>query len=70
MESELKLDISGSNQNEETGMQTQDEVDNNDEDNLRDYQLTRDRTRRQIRVPTRYSHVEIVSFALSVVEEL
>ena len=69
VESELKMDISGLDQNEETGMQAQREVDKSDEENLKSCQLARDRARRQIRAPTRYSHAEIVSFALSVAEE-
>ena len=34
------------------------------------YNLARDRARRQIRPPQRYAHAEIVSFALSVAEEI
>ena len=37
---------------------------------LQNYQLTRDRTRRQIRVPSRYAQAEIVSYALSVASEV
>ena len=33
---------------------------------LSDYQLARDRSRRQVRPPTRYAEVEIVSFALNI----
>ena len=34
------------------------------------YNLARDRARRQIRSPQRYAHANIVSFALSVVEDI
>ena len=39
MESELKLELSGSDQNEEIGVQAQGEPNNSDEENLREYQL-------------------------------
>ena len=69
MESKLQMELNGPAQNEKAGMQAQGESEESDEENLSGYQLARDRTRRQIRVPTRYSHAETVSFALSVVEE-
>ena len=36
----------------------------------RDYQLARDRSRRQIRTPARYAHANTVSFAFNVVDEV
>ena len=48
--------------------QEESEIDNPGE--LQNYQLTRDRTRRQIKVPTRYAQVEIVYYALSVAKEV
>ena len=63
------MELKGPDQNEEATMQAQGESEENDEENLSGYQLARNRTRRQIRVPTRDSHAKIVSFALSVAEE-
>jgi len=34
------------------------------------YNLARDRTRRQIKPPQRYAQADVVSFALSVVEDI
>ena len=41
-----------------------------DPGNLHNYQLTRDRVRRQIKAPSRNAQAEVVSFALNVAEEI
>ena len=39
-------------------------------DDLHDYQLARDRMKRQIKAPARYAHAEVASFALNIAEEI
>jgi len=48
----------------------QESVDQLDEAPLAQYNLARDITRRQIKPPQRYAQADIVSFALSVVEDI
>lgn len=54
---------------QDVGDRFQEEEDEYDQGNLRSYSLARDNMRRKIKIPTRYSHVEIASFALNIAEE-
>ena len=54
----------------EMGDDDQEETKTVDPSDLHDYQLTRDRLRRQIRAPSRYAQAEVVSFTLNVDEEI
>lgn len=58
----------GSGHNDEAAVDLQD----NDEDRERydGYWLTRDRSRRQAKIPLRYSHPDWVSYALTIAEEI
>ena len=42
----------------------------NDDQQLRDYVLARDRVRRQTRPPSRYAHAEVIAFALNIGDSL
>ena len=46
------------------GMREEETLDEED-DSLQDYLLARDRTRRQIKLPSKYAHAEIIAFALN-----
>jgi len=48
----------------------QESVDQLDEAPLSQYNLARDRTRRQIKPPQRYAQADVISFALSVAEDI
>ena len=50
--------------------QEETETERTDLDDLHNYRLTRDRVRRQMKVPSRYAQAEVVSFALNVAEEI
>ncbi|KAL8493076.1 hypothetical protein ACS0TY_024335 [Phlomoides rotata] len=41
-----------------------------DEQNLRHYSITRDRVRRNVHPPERYGQADLVSYALSIAEDL
>ena len=42
----------------------------NHQEHLRNYQLARDRKRRQIRILARYEQTDVVSFAFNIAEQL
>ena len=42
----------------------------NEQADLRDYNLTRDRKRRSVKTPSRYGYADIMAYAFSVAEEM
>lgn len=63
-------EIGSESSSDEEGLGSQADEDFSTETNLDDYQLARDRERRQINPPARYSQAEVIHFALSIAEEI
>ena len=69
---ELEFPSGSDHQNDETGNGDQDQEEHMpiEQEGLHDYQLARDRLRRQIKTPARYAQAETVSFAFNIAEEI
>ena len=50
--------------------QNQEEQVPTEHEKLHDYQLAKDRMRRQIKAPAKYAHAEVASYAFNIAEEL
>ena len=64
----LQIEVDNVLSNSEKSIEAEESIE--PEDNLRDYQLARDRQRREGRPPTRFGYADFIAYALTAAEEI
>ena len=70
MELELQIKTNEHRDQLGNGDQEEEEILTDAQEELRQYQLTRDRTRRQIQATARYGQADVISFAFNIAEQI